>query len=111
MVMSAWENLHYATLELVRATPLKQRLVAAYRRHLVLITPDQLPLELREAFGQMKGALEAGSPLRHEEAVVAAVRKMSAQDAEDCASSIVEMLGTLSRALSRETRREDLSRV
>ena len=33
-MISAWENLHFATLELVRSTPIKQRLIAAYRRHL-----------------------------------------------------------------------------
>ena len=33
-MVSAWDSLHSATLELVRSTPIKQRLICAYRRHL-----------------------------------------------------------------------------
>ena len=36
-------------------------------------------------------------PLRGEDAVTASVRKMSDQEADDCAALIVEMFGMLSR--------------
>jgi hypothetical protein len=82
---SAWHSLHSATLELVRSTPIKQRLIAAFRRHLSAVHEEHLPAEAR------------GS-LRGEDAVTASVRKMSTQEADDCAALIVEIFGMLPRA-------------
>lgn len=98
-MISAWESLHFATLELVRATPIKQRLVCAYRRHLVSITEDQLPADVRDSFARMMRSLSAVEPLRGEDAVAASVRKMSNQEADDCAALIVEIFGITCRAL------------
>ncbi len=94
---SAWECLHSATLELVRSTPIKQRLVSAYRRHLTTLAEDALPLEVRESFRQVMGCLRGVTPLPGEDAVVASVRKMSNQEADDCAALIVEIFGLTSR--------------
>ena len=52
-MISAWDCFHFATLELVRSTPIKQRLISAYRRHLALLPEDQLPGDVRESFGQV----------------------------------------------------------
>lgn len=103
-MISAWENLHFATLELVRSTTIKQRLVCAYRRHLVSIPEDQLPAEVRESFAQMMRLLSGVQPLRGEDAVTASVRKMSNQGAEDCAVLIVEIFGISCRALLNSAR-------
>lgn len=97
-MMSAWENLHFATLELVRSTPIKQRLIAAYRRHLASVAEDQLPAEARASFSQVLKSFSGVQPLRGEDAVVASVRKMSNQEADDCAALIVEIFGLLCRA-------------
>ena len=35
-MISAWECFHFATLELVRSTPIKQRLICAYPAEAVL---------------------------------------------------------------------------
>lgn len=94
---SAWECLHSATLELVRSTPIKQRLVSAYRRYLTTLREDALPMEVRESFRQVMGCLRGVQPLRGEDAVVASVRKMSNQEADDCAALIVEIFGLTSR--------------
>ena len=88
---SAWECFHLATLELVRATPIKQRLVSAYRRHLASLSQDQLPGEAREPFGQVMRCLQSVQPLPGEDAVAASVRKMSNQEADECAALIVEI--------------------
>src|ERR1700733_8544932 len=96
---SAWESLHFATLELVRSTPIKQRLVNAYRRHLQTLPEDQLPNEVRDAFGQVMKSLHGVRPLKGEDAVAASVRKMSIQDADDCAAQIVEIFGITCREL------------
>jgi len=91
-MITAWECFHFATLELVRSTPIKQRLISAYRRHLAALREDQLPGEARESFSQVVRVLQGVQPLRGEDAVAASVRKMSNQEADDCASLIVEIL-------------------
>jgi hypothetical protein len=98
-MISAWESLHFATLELVRSTPIKQRLVSAYRRHLISIREDQLPPEVRDSFTQLMGSMRGVQPLRGEDAVAASVRKMSNQAADDCAAQIVEIFSITCREL------------
>jgi hypothetical protein len=97
-MINAWDNLHSATLELVRSTPIKQRLICAYRRHLAPIAEEQLPSEARGSFSQVMRILGGVQPLRGEDPVVASVRKMSNQEADDCAALIVEIFGALCRA-------------
>jgi hypothetical protein len=97
-MISAWECFHSATLELVRSTPIKQRLVAAYRRYLAVLEVEELPGDVRESFGQMMRCLRGVQPLPGEDAVAASVRKMSNQEADECAGSIVEMFGCMCRA-------------
>jgi hypothetical protein len=96
-MISAWDCLHFATLELVRSTPIKQRLICAYRRHLALLPEDQLSGDVRESFGQVMRCLRGVQPLRGEDAVAASVRKMSNQEADECAALIVEIFGLMSR--------------
>jgi hypothetical protein len=96
-MISAWDCFHCATLELVRSTPIKQRLVCAYRRHLATLPEDQLPSEIRESFGQVMRCLRGVQPLRGEDAVAASVRKMSNQEADECAALIVEIFGLMCR--------------
>ena len=95
-MISAWDCFHFATLELVRSTPIKQRLICAYRRHLSVMPEDQLPGEIQETFGRVMRWLRGVQPLRGEDAVTASVRKMSNQEADDCAALIVEMFGRMS---------------
>lgn len=97
-MINVWECLHFATLELVRSTPIKQRLVSAYRRHLSSLPEDQLPNEIRESFGHVMRSLRGVQPLPGEDAVAASVRKMSNQDADDCAAMIVEMFGSMCKS-------------
>lgn len=103
-MISAWESFHQATLELVRSTPIKQRLISAYRRHLSSLEVEHLPAEVRDPFGQVVRYLRGVKPLRGEDAVAASVRKMSIQEADECASLIVEIFGLMSRVYSAPTR-------
>ena len=96
-MVNAWENLHCATLELVRSTPIKQRLVSA-ARHLTPLIEDQLPNEIRTSFEQLMRSLAGVQPQRGEDVVVASVRKMSNQQADDCAVLIIEIFGAVCRA-------------
>jgi hypothetical protein len=103
-MIRAWECLHFATLELVRSTPIKQRLVCAYRRHLACLPEDEVPNEIRDSFGRVMSSLCGVQPLRGEDAVAASVRKMSNQQADDCAALIVEIFGALAKAPGASTR-------
>ena len=103
-MISAWDCFHFATLELVRSAPIKQRLISAYRRHLAVIPADQVPFEIRDCFGRVMQSLCGVSPLRGEDAVAASVRKMSNQEADECASLIVEMFGQIARVQAAATR-------
>lgn len=96
-MVNAWECFHSAALELVRSTPIKQRLIAAYRRHLASLPEDQLPGEARESFDQVLRCLRCVQPLPGEDAVAASVRKMSNQEADECAALIVEIFGVMCR--------------
>jgi hypothetical protein len=96
-MISAWECFHFATLELVRSTPIKQRLICAYRRHLALLPEDELPDDVRETFGQFLRCLRGVQPLPGEDTVAASVRKMSNQEADECAALIVEIFGLMCR--------------
>jgi hypothetical protein len=97
-MISAWECFHFATLELVRSTPIKQRLICAYRRHLAALSEGEVPDSVRESFHQVLRNLRGVQPLRGEDAVAASVRKMSNQEADECAALIVEIFGIMSRA-------------
>jgi len=96
-MVNAWECFHFATLELVRSTPIKQRLICAYRRHLASLPEDQLPGEARESFDQVLRSLRGVQPLPGEDAVAASVRKMSNHEADECAALIVEIFGLMCR--------------
>jgi hypothetical protein len=97
-MISAWECFHFATLELVRSTPIKQRLICAYRRHLAALQEHEIPSEAREPYGLVMRSLCGVQPLRGEDAVAASVRKMSNQEADDCAAQIVEIFGMMCKS-------------
>jgi hypothetical protein len=94
-MITAWECFHFATLELVRSTPIKQRLVCAYRRYLASLPADEVPTEARDSYAQVIRSLCGVQPLRGEDAVAASVRKMSNQEADECAAQIVEIFGLI----------------
>jgi hypothetical protein len=103
-MITAWDCFHCATLELVRSTPIKQRLIAAYRRYLASLPTDEVPTEVRESYGQVIRSLCGVQPLRGEDAVAASVRKMSNQEADECAAQIVEIFGLMCRSQHSVTR-------
>jgi hypothetical protein len=82
----------------VRSTPIKQRLVCAYRRYLAALQEHEIPSEVRESYGQVMRSLCGVQPLRGEDAVAASVRKMSNQEADECAAQIVEIFGLMCKS-------------
>ena len=76
---------------------IKQRLIKAYEENLDDIDEDELPIAMKQAFADLRRSMHGVMPLRGESAVCASVRKMSPQDASECASHVVALFGELSR--------------
>ena len=65
-----YDRLESATLLLVRAGAIKERLDGAWRQCLANIDPDDLPRELRVQFLELGRAMQRERPLRGEDAVL-----------------------------------------
>ena len=97
MSAAAWESLHKAALELAKPSPLKQRLIDAFTRHLLDLPPYEVPAELRKDFEALRLSMTRVRPAPGESPVMATVRKMSIGEADACAVRIVELLDALHR--------------
>src|SRR5438874_9073588 len=100
---TALEQLESAALSLARSAPIKERLADAYRNHLALVNPDELPAALRAEFRACHDALTRERPLRGEDAVRATVRKMSSQQADEVAGCLVRLFAAMAREGAAET--------
>jgi hypothetical protein len=89
---AAWESLHGAALEIASADSVKQRVTNAFSKHLEDMDVGSLPVELRPRYLDLVTRLTRVPPLRGETAVAATVRKMSNEEAAECAQQIVELL-------------------
>ncbi|HEY4771699.1 MAG TPA: hypothetical protein VIH50_01605 [Steroidobacteraceae bacterium] len=96
---TAWEKFQSATLSLARSGGIKERLTEAYRNNLALVAEEDLPKELREDFRAVSRALTRERPLlRGEDAFRATIRKMSNDEADQIASSVVLMFAAIPRS-------------
>jgi len=76
---------------------IKQRLIRAYTDNLLAIEDDELPIELKETFADLKRQMHIVAPLNGEGAIRGSVRKMSAREASECAKSVVYLYRELLR--------------
>ena len=76
---------------------IKQRLIRAYEENLDGIDADELPVATKQAFADFRQSMHRVTPLHGESAVCASVRKMSPEDASECASQVVALFGELAR--------------
>ena len=88
---------HAALTVLAGHGHIKQRLIKAYEDHLDDIDEDELPIAMKQAFADLRQSMYQVTPLNGESPVCASVRKMSPEDASDCASHVVAIFGELSR--------------
>lgn len=95
--MSACGRLLAATLELTKATPIKQRLIDTYSGHLTKIDLGDLPPALRLEARALLEAFAQVPPLRGESAVQATVRKLSSGESEALAARVVALYGQMAR--------------
>ena len=76
---------------------IKQRLIKAYEDNLVDINDEELPITLKEPFADLKQQMHRVSPLNGEGPICASVRKMSIEQASDCAAVVVSLYDELAR--------------
>jgi hypothetical protein len=86
-----------AVLTLVGDGPVKQRLAHAFAENLDDLEDSDLPEGLRARFADLRAALHRVAPLCGEPCLIATVRKMSTEEADCYASSIVRIYGELVR--------------
>ena len=91
------DRFHAALLVLVGHGHIKQRLIKAFDENLVEIQEDELPIATQQPFADLRQEMFRVSPLNGEGAICASVRKMSIDQASDCAGRIVELYGDIVR--------------
>jgi len=91
------ERFHAALTVLAGHGHIKQRLIKAYEDFLVDINEDELPISMKQAFVDLRRQMYCVTPQNGEGAICASVRKMSFDEASECAASVVSLYGEISR--------------
>ena len=91
------DRFHAALIVLVGHGHIKQRLIRAYEDYLVEIHEDELPISVKQAFADLRQDMHRVSPLNGEGPICASVRKMSLDEASDCAGRIVALFEEVAR--------------
>ena len=88
---------HTAVSVLAGHGHIKQRLIQAYEDNLAHIEDEMIPAELREPFADLSELMNTVEPLNGEGPICASVRKMSIDDARECARRIIDMYAGMVR--------------
>jgi hypothetical protein len=91
------EKFHAALTVLAGHGHIKQRLIKAYEENLVEISEDELPISIKQSFADLRRQMYSVTPLNGEGPICASVRKMSFDEASECAASVVTLFGVASR--------------
>ena len=91
------ECFHAALTVLAGHGHIKQRLIKAYEENLVSINEDELPVSMMQQFADLRRQMYCVTPLNGEGAICASVRKMSFDEASECAALVVTLFGEISR--------------
>ena len=70
---------------------IKQRLIKAYEDHLIDISEDELPIAAKQTFADLKHQMYRVLPSNGEGPICASVRKMSVNEASECAANVVAL--------------------
>lgn len=70
---------------LVSHSPIKQRLIEAHEKNLRGINEEELPVQMRQSFADLRQMMTGEAPLDGEGSIRATVRKMSVYQADECA--------------------------
>ena len=86
-------NRFYAAV-LVLAGPgrIKQRLVKAYEENLAVIEDEDLPIAVKQSFADLRHMMNRVDPvMKWEGRIRASVRKMSVDEADECAHKMIDL--------------------
>ncbi len=76
---------------------IKHRLIKAYQDNLDNINEDNLPNSVKQTFAQLKDVMHRVAPASGEGSICASVRKMSVDEASQCAISLVSLYDQIIR--------------
>ena len=93
------DRFHAALRVLAGHGHIKQRLIKAFEDNLADLHEDELPIALKQAFADLRHDMQQVAPLNGEGPICASVRKMSLEEASECAGRIVTMYGEIARGL------------
>ncbi len=91
------ENFFTAVSVLAGHGHIKQRLISAYEDNLELIDEDELPVPVRDPFADLQHLMHRVTPTNGEGPICASVRKMSVDEANQCAQIMVDIYGDMIR--------------
>lgn len=92
------DRFHAALLVLAGHGHIKQRLIKAFEDNLADLHEDELPIAMKQAFADLRHDMQQVAPLNGEGPICASVRKMSLDEASECAGRIVTMYGEIARS-------------
>ena len=70
---------------------IKQRLISAYEDNLASIEKNDLPISMKESFADLQHLMSRVKPSNGEGEISASVRKMSVEEANQCAQLMVDL--------------------
>ncbi len=76
---------------------IKQRLMLAYEEHIAPMDSEDLPYSLAQALSELRCRMTRVEPMNGEGSVCASVRKMSVDEACECAAIMVRLYGDVIR--------------
>ncbi len=76
---------------------IKQRLIKAYEENLAFIKDEELPIAVKQSFADLRHMMSRVDPVKREGRIRASVRKMSVEEADECAHKIIDLYGDMIR--------------
>ncbi len=70
---------------------IKRQLVKAYEENLVFIEDENLPIAVKQLFADLRHMMSRVDPVKREGRIRASVRKMSVNEADECAHKIIDL--------------------
>ena len=97
--MSNHVNCFYAAVSVLAGHGhIKQRLVKAYEENLVVIEDEDLPIAVKQSFADLRHMMSRVDPVKREGRIRASVRKMSVDEADECAHKMIDLYGDMIRS-------------
>ena len=97
--MSNHVNRFYAAVSVLAGHGrIKQRLVKAYEENLAVIEDEDLPIAVKQSFADLRHMMSrVDSVVKREGRICASVRKMSVEEADECAHKIIDLYADMIR--------------